>query len=82
MQSPVKSQYQSINGEGYGENNSQYETFSRFIENEQVELEKNEGEDTDSSYEEILRLDADELEDDSEINLLNKQINEDQNDLR
>ena len=61
-----------MNGENYGENNSQYETFSRFIENEQNELEKNDDEDTDSSYEEIKRIDPDDMENDSEIHLLNK----------
>ena len=50
------SQYQSMNRDNHGENNSQYETFSRFIENEQVELEKDDDVDTDSSYEEIKRL--------------------------
>ena len=67
-------------GDNYGENNSQYETFSRFIENEQVELEKDDDEDTDSSYEEIKRLDQDAMENDSEINLLNKQILDDNDD--
>ena len=69
-----------MNGDNYGENNSQYETFSRFIENEQVELEKDDDEDTDSSYEEIKRLEQDAMENDSEINLLNKQILDDNND--
>jgi hypothetical protein len=69
-----------MNGDNYGENNSQYETFSRFIENEQVELEKDDDEDTDSSYEEIKRLEQDAMENDSEINLLNKQILDDNDD--
>ena len=72
-----------MNGDNYGENNSQYETLSKFIENEGVELEKNDDEDTDSSYyEEVKRLDPEDMRDDSEINLLNKQINDDSADLR